>query len=227
VFRTNSPVQLIERQGKKFFISVENNRQEFDALIVSTPAYTAAELLKDINPAVAAELRQVSYTSSVTVNLICDGSVRAALPHGFGFLVPRSEGRLLMAATFVHQKFPHRAPENRALLRCFVGSARNSELMELPDDNILSIVQKELSEILGFAIQPLSSRISRWKQAMAQYEVGHMARLERIDSAMKQLPCLALAGNAYRGIGIPDCIRSGSEAAGKVLAGIGVAPTYM
>jgi protoporphyrinogen/coproporphyrinogen III oxidase len=219
-----SPVELIRRYENKFLISVGNGCQQFDAVIVSTPAYAAAELLKSVDVTVAAELREVHYTSSVTVNLVCDRSVDAALPRGFGFLVPRCEGKLLMATTFVHHKFPHRAPENRALLRCFMGSSRNNDFMKLSDERIVGTVQKELSQILGFAFNPVSSRIYRWKRAMAQYGVGHLGRLERIDRALKQLPGLALAGNAYHGIGVPDCIRSGTEAAGRVLTTVGLPP---
>jgi protoporphyrinogen/coproporphyrinogen III oxidase len=220
----NSPVQLIRTYDNKFLISVGNSCQEFDAVIVSTPAYTAAELLKCVDAGVAGELREVQYTSSVTVNLICDGSINAALPRGFGFLVPRSEAKRTIATTFVHHKFPHRAPENRALLRCFIGGSRNDDIVDLSDEKIVSIVQKELCQILGFALNPLSSRVYRWKRAMAQYGVGHLKRLERIDLAMKRLPNLALAGNAYHGIGVPDCVRSGSDAAAKVLAALGTPP---
>jgi protoporphyrinogen/coproporphyrinogen III oxidase len=216
----NSPVQLIQTQDRKFLLSAGKSRQEFDAVIVSTPAYTAAELLKSVDVTLAAELREIQYTSSVTVNLICDGHVRVALPRGFGFLVPRSEGKRTIATTFVHHKFPHRAPENRALLRCFIGGARNEDILDLPEEKIVSLVLQELHQILGFALDPLSTRVYRWKRAMAQYGIGHLTRLERIDHALNRLPCLALAGNAYRGIGVPDCIRSGSNAAAKVMAAV-------
>jgi len=135
---------------------------------------------------------------------------------GFGFLVPRREGRRMLAATFVHNKFPHRAPQDRALLRCFLGGSRDPQALLLSDDEILSSVRDELNGILGLNAEPLFSRIYRWKGAMAQYNVGHLERMERIEHLRKQLPGLALAGNAYRGIGVPDCVRSGQEAVAEL-----------
>jgi len=144
--------------------------------------------------------------------------VRAALPPGFGFLVPRAENKRLLAATFVHSKFPHRAPADRALIRCFLGGSRDGRVLELPDDEILRIVREELRQILGLNAEPLFARVYKWRDSMAQYRVGHLERLERIERLRQQLPGLALAGNGYRGIGVPDCVRSGEEAAEQVLA---------
>jgi len=128
-----------------------------------------------------------------------------------------------MATTFVHSKFPHRAPADRALLRCFIGGARNEALLDAPDDQILNIVRSELAQIIGLRAEPLFTRVYRWRRAMAQYPVGHLDRLQRIDALLQQLPGLALAGNGYRGIGVPDCIRTGAEAAQKCLAALGLA----
>jgi oxygen-dependent protoporphyrinogen oxidase len=147
-----------------------------------------------------------------------DGKVRQSLPPGFGFLVPRSEGKRVLAATFVHNKFPHRAPDDRALIRCFLGGSRDEPILELADNEILRIVRADLRQILGLGVEPLFARVYKWRSAMAQYNVGHLERLERIERFRRQLPGLALAGNAYRGIGVPDCVRSGKEAAEQVLA---------
>jgi oxygen-dependent protoporphyrinogen oxidase len=170
----------------------------------------------------ASELRGIQYTSSVTVNLGYNRSVRASLPPGFGFLVPRSEGKRMLAATFVHNKFPHRAPEDRALLRCFIGGARNEHVLQAPDEEVVRIVREELRQVIKLTADPLFTRVHRWKGAMAQYGVGHLERLQRIESLLLQLPGLALAGNGYRGIGVPDCVRSGSEAANKALFAVGM-----
>jgi oxygen-dependent protoporphyrinogen oxidase len=143
--------------------------------------------------------------------------VRKALPPGFGFLVPRSEGKRLIAATFVHNKFPHRAPDDRALIRCFLGGARDPSILDQPDDEVLRIVRQELQAILNLTVEPLFTRVYRWKDAMAQYNVGHFERIDNIERACRELPTLALAGNAYHGIGIPDCVRSGTDAASRVL----------
>lgn len=129
----------------------------------------------------------------------------------------------MLAATFVHNKFPHRAPEDRALLRCFIGGARNEHVFQAPDEEIVRIVREELGQIIKLTADPVFTRIYRWNGAMAQYGVGHLERLQRIESLLQKLPGLALAGNGYRGIGVPDCIRSGSEAAKNVLLSVGLA----
>ncbi len=154
--------------------------------------------------------------------MVIDRAVRESLPPGFGFLVPRSEGKRMLAATFVHNKFPHRAPEDRALLRCFIGGKSSTRAFNLADDQIAAIVREDLRQIIGLTATPLFTRIYRWHGAMAQYAVGHLERLQRIENQLRDLPGLALAGNGYRGIGVPDCIRSGNEGASRILVGLGL-----
>jgi oxygen-dependent protoporphyrinogen oxidase len=215
---TKSPVQAVQRQDRGWVVSAGYASDHFDAVVVATPATAAALLLEITSPELAAELRTISYSSSVTVALGFDKEGREALPPGFGFLVPRSEGKRMLAATFVHNKFPHRAPADRALLRCFLGGSRDEQILQLADEEILRLVREELRQILGLAAEPGFARIYRWPGSMAQYTVGHLERLERIDHLRQQLPGLALAGNGYRGIGVPDCIRSGEEAVTQILA---------
>ena len=217
-----TPVQRVQREKGGWVISAGYASDEFDAVVMAIPAHAAAELLSVTNQNLASELRGIQYTSSVTVNLGYDRNVRASLPRGFGFLVPRSEGRRMLAATFVHNKFPYRAPVERALLRCFIGGARNEQVLQVPEDEIIGIVRDELRQIIKLKADPLFTRVYRWKNAMAQYGVGHLERLQRIESLLLQLPSLALAGNAYRGIGVPDCVRSGTEAANKALLAVGL-----
>jgi oxygen-dependent protoporphyrinogen oxidase len=219
---TNTPVQRVQQENGGWVISAGYSSDEFDAVIMAIPAHAAAELLSTTNESLASELRGIGYTSSVTVNLGYDRSVRASLPPGFGFLVPRSEGRRMLAATFVHNKFPHRAPNDRALLRCFIGGARNEQVLQAPDEEIIGIVGKELGQIIKLTADPLFTRVYRWRNAMAQYGVGHLDRLQRIDGLLQSFPGLALAGNGYRGIGVPDCVRSGSDAANKALLAVGL-----
>jgi oxygen-dependent protoporphyrinogen oxidase len=124
----------------------------------------------------------------------------------------------MLAATFVHNKFPDRAPEDRALLRCFLAGKSAEDVWQLSDNRIVGIVRNELQQILGLRAEPLFARVHRWKSAMAQYEVGHLERLDRIDHLRQKVPGLALAGNGYRGIGVPDCVRSGQDAVKQILA---------
>jgi oxygen-dependent protoporphyrinogen oxidase len=215
---TNAPVQSTQPNAQGgWSVSAGPKSANFDAVILAVPAHAAAKLLANCSPELAAELAAIQYSSSLTVGLGYDRGVRQSLPPGFGFLVPRSEGKQLLAATFVHNKFPHRAPEDRALLRCFFAGSKAENIWELSDDAIVAIVRNELQQILGLRATPLFARVYKWKSAMAHYGVGHLERLDRIERLRQQLPGLALAGNGYRGIGVPDCVRSGQEAAEQVL----------
>jgi oxygen-dependent protoporphyrinogen oxidase len=144
------------------------------------------------------------------------------LPEGFGFLVPASEGRILLACTFVHRKFLGRTPTGKVVLRAFLGGMKNEALMAESDAALIAAARRELTEILGEDTigrdaLPEHAQVSRWRKAMAQYAVGHGDRIDRINERVDQLPGLKLAGNAYDGIGISDCIRLGRQAAKDLL----------
>jgi protoporphyrinogen/coproporphyrinogen III oxidase len=222
--KTSASVQSVIRQDNGWTVCAGYQTDHFDAVIVATPTHAAAVVLEAADENLARDLGEIKYTSSATVTLGYDEKVRRSLPPGFGFLVPRGARHRMLAATFVHNKFPHRAPENRALIRCFLGGARDEQIMQASENDILQIVRGELRQILGAALNPdpLFARVYKWKSAMAQYSVGHLARLQRIEALRQKLPGLALAGNGYNGIGVPDCVRSGAEAAGKILAEMGM-----
>lgn len=211
--RTNTTVEAVQAAAGGWLVSAGMQSDHFDAVIVALPAPAAAHVLRMASAELAAELADIEYTSSIIVCLGYDHEVRRRLLPGFGFLVPRSEGKRLLAATFVHNKFPHRAPDGRALLRCFFGGASAESAWPLSDEQIVDIVRNELQQIIGLRAAPSFARVYRWKAAMPQYAVGHLDRLNRLDRLCRRLPGLALAGNAYRGIGVPDCVRSGRDAA--------------
>jgi oxygen-dependent protoporphyrinogen oxidase len=215
--RLNNGVEAVRSESGKWLAISGGRTEEFDGVIVATPAYAAAKLLADASAELATELYAIRYSSSVTVILGFDRKVRAALPPGFGFLVPRAEKRRVLAATFVHNKFEHRVPDDKALIRCFLGGTGDEEILQRSDDELQTIVRQELQHILGITAKPLLVRIFRWQHAMAQYGIGHRDRVERIQRLVGAMPGLALAGNAYGGIGVPDCVREGSEAAARVL----------
>ena len=221
---TGATVQAVAPEDGSWVVSAGLQSDEFDAVILALPAKAAANLLQHCGPQLASELSAIEYSSSVTVALGYDKQVRDGLPPGFGFLVPRSEGKRMLAATFVHNKFPHRAPEDRAILRCFLGGARGEQILALSEEEILSIVREELDQILQLRAEPLFARVFKWKGAMAQYGVGHLERLERIEALRQKLPGLALAGNGYSGIGVPDCVRSGTAAVDTTLHALGLTP---
>ncbi len=189
----------------------------YDAVVLSTPANVAGALLEAVDADLANDLLDVTYSSSVTVALGYYMDQLRHLPPGFGYLVPRSEGTRMLACTFVHNKFPHRAPPDKGLLRCFLGGARDEAVLSLSDDEILGQVREELKKIIKLSANPIFARVHRWRGAMAQYESGHIARVERIEKRVAGIPQLAIAGNAFHGIGVPDCIRSGQQAADKLL----------
>ena len=200
-----------------------NGAAEFyDAVIMASPAWAAGSLLTPVDAALGAELSAIPYSSSITVNLVYDEARLGRLPDGFGFLVPAVEDRILLACTFVHRKFLGRTPPGKAVLRAFLGGMNNEALLTETDAALVTAVRRELSEILGggvsgIGIEPEHAQVSRWPRAMAQYAVGHQERIARIAARVAALPGLKLAGNAYDGIGIPDCIRLGRRAAKDLL----------
>ena len=216
VLRTSTPVQELKYRDGVWQVTANGATETYDAIIIAVPAPAASSLLRASQPELANELGGIAYSSSVTVTLGYGKDVLDALPPGFGFLVPRTEGRRMLACTFVHTKFPHRAPPDRALLRVFLGGSRDEEILSVPDDKIVELVRAELRQILGLSAEPRFWRVYKWKGAMAQYSVGHLERLERIEHLRRSLPGLTLAGNAYRGIGVPDCVLSGKKAAEEI-----------
>ena len=149
----------------------------------------------------------------MTVALGFDAKDFAQPPEGHGFLVPRKERQRLMACTWVGMKFPYRVPEGKIVARCFLGGMEDPEVLAEPDEAVTAIVTRELAEIAGVRAQPTFVRIARWPRSMAQYTVGHPQRLAEMEARAAAIPGLHLAGNAYEGIGIPDCIRMGKRAA--------------
>jgi oxygen-dependent protoporphyrinogen oxidase len=216
--RTATPVGSVNKTNNGWTIEAAGLRQDFDALIMAAPAWAAGELLATVDPALSAALGAIPYSSSITVNLIYDESKIGAMPDGFGFLVPAIEGRSMLACTFVHRKFLGRTPPGKAVFRAFLGGMKREAMLAESDDALVATVRHELSEILGAqsfsaAVEPEHAQVSRWRRAMAQYAVGHQARMLQINARMAALPGLRLAGNAYDGIGVPDCIRLGRKAA--------------
>jgi oxygen-dependent protoporphyrinogen oxidase len=192
-------------------------------VIVASPAWAAGVMLGRADAKLAEELGAIPYSSSITINLVYDESQLGRLPDGFGFLVPATEHRSMLACTFVHRKFLGRTPPGKAVLRAFLGGTKNEALLTECDATLVATVRRELSEILGGKVLPFDAvpehtQVSRWRRAMAQYAVGHQERKQRIAERVAALPGLKLAGNAYDGIGIPDCIRLGRQAAKELIA---------
>jgi protoporphyrinogen/coproporphyrinogen III oxidase len=221
--RTSTAVSALERDGSGWRLRFNQADEFYDAVILASPSWASGKLLAAADAALGDELSGIPYSSSITVNLVFDEAQLGPLPDGFGFLVPAVEGRAMLACTFVHRKFAGRTPTGKAVLRAFLGGAKNEALLDQSDDVLIATVRRELSEILGARvvgphIPAEATQVSRWRRAMAQYAVGHQERMKRVKERMAGLPGLRLAGNAYDGIGIPDCIRTGRNAAKELVA---------
>jgi oxygen-dependent protoporphyrinogen oxidase len=216
--RLGTAVTALEKTAVGWTVEAGCVRESYDAVIVCSPAWAASALLSGVDKALSEGLAGIPYSSSITLNLVYDESKLPQLKDGFGFLIPASEGRAMLACTFVHKKFLGRTAPGKAVLRAFLGGVKNEALLEEPDAVLVEIVRREFREILGIRAVPEYVQVSRWKRAMAQYAVGHQERVKRINERVAELPGLKLAGNAYDGIGIPDCIRLGRKAAGELVA---------
>jgi oxygen-dependent protoporphyrinogen oxidase len=187
-----------------------------DAVICAAPAYATAKILATIAPAVAKMLGAISYASAATVNLAFRENDFDGPPRAFGFVVPSSEHRKIIAGSFSSFKFEGRAPGGAILARAFVGGEMSREMMSLTDDAMIAAVRDEFRALLGVTATPMFAEVRRWPDSMPQYEVGHLARVAEIERLVAEIPSFAIAGAAYRGVGIPDCIRSGEDAAGAI-----------
>jgi oxygen-dependent protoporphyrinogen oxidase len=218
--RLNTSVARIsntEYSNNRYSVELaDGSTLEADALILATPAYVSGRLLENIDPALSADLGTIPYASTATVTLAYRQSDLKCPLDGYGYVIPRREGRRALACTWTSTKFPHRAPDGYALIRVFVGRAGQDADMPRDESTLIELAREELQLTLGITAEPLVSRVFVWEKAMPQYNLGHPELLKRIDAALEQHPGLALAGNGYRGIGIPDCIHSGEVAIEKV-----------
>lgn len=218
--RLEQRVMQVERRAEGWRVRTGDGRAwDADRLVLAVEAHAAARLLRYVDPPLATLLQVIGYASSATVSL---GYRRADVPHpldGFGFVVPRTEGRALLACTFASVKFPGRAPPDHVLLRGFVGGALNPAALEGDDAALVERVRRDLRDALGLAAEPVLVRVRRHPAALPQYAVGHRVTVEAIERRLAVLPGLHLAGSAYHGVGIADCVRSGEAAAETALGG--------
>ncbi|MFQ5796146.1 MAG: protoporphyrinogen oxidase [Candidatus Bipolaricaulia bacterium] len=199
----------------------DDTRLLADAIVVATPAHVAANLLEDIDLQAAELLSTIPYVSTATVSLAFERSGFHHSLDGYGFIVPRTANRRIIACSWTSSKFPHRAPQEHVLLRCFLGGAGREEWVGLDDGALANVVREELEQIMGMTEAPVLTRIYRWEKSMPQYLVGH---LDRIDTLEKRLaPGLFLTGAAYRGVGLPDCIHQGALTAERTLEHVALA----
>src|SRR5581483_1254915 len=206
--------EVLERVAGGFRVRADGNWLEAEQVVLVVTARDAAQLILTWQPELSGLLAGIPYTSSVTLSL---GYAARTFDHplqGHGFLVPKKERRFIFGCTWVGNKFDHRVPPNMVVLRCFLGG----EALPLSDEALVDSARADLHSIMGLEAEPVFHNIARWPNSMAQYTVGHEQRVARIEELARAIPGFYLAGNAYHGIGIPDCVRMGQEAAAKISA---------
>lgn len=217
--RRESAVTHIRKISGGYRLSINGKRLTADklesqAVIVTTPAFVSGRLLADLDGKLANTLLQIPYASTALVNLAFNETDVPELD-GYGYVIPNVEGREVLACTWTSRKWDNRAPEGKVLIRVYIGRYGQPDVTEYEDDHLLTIAQNELRQTLNITAAPLFHRIIRYPKAMPQYNLGHLERLAAINTRLADHPGLFLAGAAFNGIGIPDCIVSGEEAAGK------------
>jgi oxygen-dependent protoporphyrinogen oxidase len=217
--RLNTTVQTLQRSnGGTWNVELENGETfETDGVVIAAPAYTAGKIASGLDPELATVLDSIPYASTATVTLAYKQNNLTRQLDGYGYVIPRREGRRALACTWTSTKFPHRAPDGYALIRVFVGRAGQESEIPWDEAGLQELARAELDQTLGITAEPQMSRVFIWEKAMPQYNLGHPDKLAQIDVILDKYPGLALAGNGYRGIGIPDCIHSGELAVEKIL----------
>ena len=213
--RRNTAVTAISQSASKWLVETAGGTEEFDAIFLAVPGHIAVELLRPLDARVAA-LSSMEASSAVVAALAFTEGF--ALSRGFGFLVPEGEASLLMAATFIDQKFPHRAPPGCRALRAFFGGSSAARLAPLSDEAVATIAHGELQKILGPLPVPAFSVVRRLPLSLPQYAVGHLDRMAELAGLVPEYPGLRLLGNPYHGVGLPDLIRAAREAAREFTA---------
>jgi oxygen-dependent protoporphyrinogen oxidase len=211
--RCGKSVESIRREGGGYLVRAGETEIAADCVVLASPAFVTADLLEDLAPGAASELRRIPYLSTAVVLLVYAEGTGPSLPDSSGFVVPRGKAAMT-AATLVSRKWPDEAFGERAVVRCFVGGAGAEDLLEESDEDIVEGVCRQLAGVLPLPARPEAARVVRWPSAMPQYEVGHLDRVTEIERALP--PGVFVVGQAYRGAGIPDCVRAAGEVAVRV-----------
>jgi len=217
-FKSGTKVSSLKKKPDGWHVKLEDGSEyQADAVIIATPGAITATILQPIAPDSAELLKDIKYVSTATVTL---GYKKEGFSHpldGFGFVVPKKEGRSILACTWTSSKFPHRAPEGYVMLRCYLGGALQEEIAEKDAETLERLVRNDLQEIMGIIEIPVFCKVYRNLKSNVQYHVNHFEKIDSVMENLKSFPGLFLAGSAYRGIGIPDCIQNGNQAAEATL----------
>ncbi len=210
-------VRKISRGTRKWYVELADGTADAaDAVIMACPAHVSANLIRQVDASIADDLASIRYASSATMTMAFDAGQVPNIPEGFGFVVPVVEGRTLIAATISSIKFPGRAPQGTLLLRAFLGGAMQPQVYEMEDAELRTAVLRDLRDLMGVRGEPKLVETSRWPASMPQYPVGHLDHVREIESKLARWPGLAVAGNAFGGVGVPDCVRSAEAAVDRL-----------
>lgn len=215
--RVACAVDAIERDGDGYRVLLtDGSRLYASGVVVATPAHEAAPILRSLHPALAGELETIPHVSTAVVVLAFGDHAGAARFDAHGYVIPRCEGSPIVAIAVASRKFPDRCTPGLTLVRGFVGRAGEPDPLERSDGDLVACVRAEVGRTLGLTGALIRTEVHRWPAALPQYPIGHLDRLATIDRLLADLPGLALAGQSYRGLGIPDCIASGEAAVARV-----------
>jgi oxygen-dependent protoporphyrinogen oxidase len=211
-------VQASTQHDGRFSITLENNTiLTADAVVLTTPAYRTAHIIRMFQPAVADLLEQIPYTSTATISMAYPSEAVAEHIRGFGFVVPRKEHRPILAGTWTSLKWPYRSQKGETLIRCYVGGRGREHILEKTDAELVESIRQELQGIVGITSSPNYTEVHRWVRGMPQYVMGHQARIAKIQDLLVPWPTLHVSGAGLYGIGIPDCIREGRRVAESLI----------
>jgi oxygen-dependent protoporphyrinogen oxidase len=206
--RESSPFQVILASGE---------RLTAEAVVLATPAFQTARLLRSLQPEIASLLDSIPYASTATISMTYPTDAIGSRIRGFGFVVPRKEQRSLLAGTWTSLKWPDRSRAGTTLIRCYVGGRGRETILEQDDQQLVEGVRRELEAIVGLTAVPKYTEIHRWMRGMPQYVLGHQDRLVKVQQLLAERPGLYVTGAGLYGIGIPDCIREGTKVGHKLI----------
>ncbi len=212
----HAEVDRIERTQGGWRVHAGDRAIDSDQLVLAGPSHMAAQFLESTAPGLASELFAIPYSSCILVTLVYERNRLGHPLDGFGFLVPVAERQTIAAATWISTKFPSRVPEELAALRAFIVDPEATALLSEPQEQLIQLVRTDFKRLMGIESDPISSTVYKWPKSMPQYIVGHEVRRRRIRDLSSDLPGLHLAGNAYDGVGIPDCVRRAEEIAKRI-----------
>ena len=217
-------IQISRQNKESYSVTLDTGAIiEADAVVLATPAFKTAEMIRQFGPEAAKLLEEIPYTSTATISMAYPTEAVEAHIRGFGFVVPRKEQRPLLAGTWTSNKWPNRSPKGETLIRCYLGGRGREHVLEKDDNELVGLVRQELQDIVGITKPPHYTETHRWVKGMPQYVVGHQARVAKIQERLRPWPTLHICGAGLYGIGIPDCIREGNRVAGNLVESLGTA----